>query len=103
MRKQPKWYSESAGPINNFDDSLVVNIFSFIPNFGRKELNFLLRTSKRINNLASSDWFWSLINLSDSQKWINSVWYGESREGTESDEWNRIREDSGLPIMNMLK
>ena len=101
--KQPVWYSMSAGLINNIENKSLIAIFTYVPGFTKKDLNVLMRVSKRFNELARSDEFWLQMNVENSEHWLNTFWFGLSEVDNENDMWNRIREESGLPIVNMLK
>ncbi len=106
-RNHTKWYASDAGRINTLQDELLVSVFGFIPSVGRSDMNSLLRVSKRFNALASSDVLWSkssqLNGNSYTSHWLDTMWLGQGKDGYEEVEWNKTREEAGLPIMNMLK
>jgi hypothetical protein len=94
----------NAGRINTLEDKTLITLFTFIPNVGRKDINHLLRVSKRFNVLTASDYLWSqLSEQSGHEHWVGSVWVGEGKEGCEESEWQRMKDDAGLPLMNMFK
>lgn len=103
-----KWYSMDAGLINTLGDGFLIEILNWIPELGRRDINHLLRVSKRFYSLASSDSLWISIlggvnGVQICNHWLSTVWLGSGRDGDEASEWLKMREDAGLPLMNMFK
>ncbi len=92
------------GPLNKLDNNLLASIITMIPQVGRTDLNAVLRVSKRFNELATSDMLWAKLAMGSSDGWMDTVWFGRAKGGgDEAEEWLRMKEEAGLPTVNMLK
>ena len=85
----------TEGPWSILNDSHLHYVSAFLSS--TKDLNSLMRVSKRFLLLFSSDDVWRKIPFA----W--SPWQGKGKHGDESQDWQKIHEDSGLLIATIYR
>lgn len=85
----------TEGPWSILNDSHLHHVSAFLSS--TKDLNSLMRVSKRFHLLFSSDEVWRKIPFA----W--SPWQGKGKHGNESQDWQKIHEDSGLLIATLYR
>lgn len=80
------------GPFSSLNEKLLLLIADFYAN-AAKEISKLTLLSRRFRLIFQADAVWKDIV-------INYIWSGGGVDGTEQEEWNTYRIESGLPYFN---
>ena len=80
------------GPFSSLNEKLLLLIADFYAN-AAKEISKLTLLSRRFRLIFQADAVWKDIV-------INYMWSGGGVDGTEQEEWNTYRIESGLPYFN---
>lgn len=85
----------TEGPFNTLTEQQILKIYSYID--GKTAINALLRTSKRMYKLFSTDLVWSKIPFSFCK------WCGAGSFGIEDTYWEKIKDDAGLVLLSIYR
>lgn len=85
----------TQGPFSILTDRHILHVFSYLD--GVSAVNAVLRTSKRMYKIFSSDAVWSKIPFTFC------TWLGAGSFGIEDAYWDKIKDDAGLILLSIYR